>query len=336
MEEKEETNYEISHDDEMSSHKLLQKFAVDVLTGLSQPLKWLPTEYIYDETGSMLFQQITTLPEYYLTRCETEILERSKGELREIIDAREFNLVELGAGDGKKTKILLGDFLDHQLTFRYIPIDISQSALEESMANLSRELPGLTMQGLVAEYFNGLKRLARLNTRKNIVLFLGSNIGNFNPPRIGLFLSGLWHALNNRDYVMIGFDLKKDIKKMIAAYNDKQGVTARFNLNLLHRINNELGGRFDLERFRYYSTYDVVKGAMQSYLVSLKDQDVYIDELKRSFNFKAWEPVHTESSYKFHIGEIERIARENHFEIVSHFFDAEKNFVDSLWRVKKD
>jgi L-histidine N-alpha-methyltransferase len=314
----------------------LSQFADEVLTGLSQPMKRLPTRYIYDTAGMILFQKIMVLPEYYLTRCETEVIEENREALRALFEGQEINLVELGSGDGTKTKILLNEFLNHDLKFRYVPIDISKPTIEELVRDLNREYPGLEAEGLVAEYFQGLRWLSDLNRRRNVVLFLGSNIGNFTPDRKDRFVRNLWKALNHDDYVLIGFDLKKDIAVMQEAYNDSRGVTARFNLNLLKRINRELGGDFDLEQFRFFSTFDPCEGAVQSYLVSLREQTVFIEALKCDFRFKAWEPVHTESSYKFTIEEIEALAEENLFETVRYFYDSRKYFVDSLWRVCKE
>ncbi len=312
-----------------------QEFATEVLTGLSHPLKWLPTKYIYDDTGSELFRRIMDLPEYYLTRCEVEVLENHRTEMREALSDYTFNLVELGAGDGKKTRILLKELLNNRLEFHYIPIDISKSAINGLLKDLTLTFSELKMEGLVTEYFDGLRRLRDLNRRRNVVLFLGSSIGNFTPSETQTFLSNLWHALNDGDYVMIGFDLKKDIEIMLKAYADSQGVTAQFNLNLLKRINQELGGNFDLNQFHFYSTYDPFQGAIQSYVISQKEQKVFIEGLNRSFSFVQWEAIHTESSYKFRIEDIEQLAHRNQFEVVAHFSDSRKYFVDTLWKVRK-
>jgi len=331
-----ETSYKILQASDIEVQKSQQEFAIDVLIGLSQNLKWLPTKYIYDSYGSGLFSDIMELPEYYLTRKETEILESSKGELSKIIENEEFNLVELGAGDGKKTKILLREFTQNSLEFHYVPIDISKSTITGLLDNLKKEFPELKTEGLVSEYLGGLHWLSNLNQRRNIVLFLGSNIGNFNPSAGRIFLSSLWNALNDGDYVFIGFDLRKEISIMSDAYNDSKGITADFNFNLIRRINRELGANFNINEFLFYSSYDVLEGAIQSYLVSKKKQEVFIGELNRLFSFNAWEPIHTESSYKFLMEDIEKIAEKNRFEIVENFFDSERYFVDSLWRVKKN
>ena len=328
-------SYRLFHEGENIKLKTHQEFANDVLIGLSQSLKWLPSKYIYDRQGSRLFQEIMELPEYYLTRIEVKILESRKKQICKEIEDKEFNLIELGCGDGKKTKILLEQFLREDNQFHYFPIDISEDSIAEFINSLRDEFPGLKARGLVSDYFEGLYWLSAQNNRRNIVLFLGSNIGNFTPIKAGGFLSSLWKALNKDDLVLIGFDLKKDTDMMVKAYNDEEGITSAFNKNLLIRINRELKGNFDLDQFEFYATYDVVEGAIQSYLISKKKQEVFIGELKWLFSLKAQEPIHTESSYKYLVEEIEYMASKNNFEIVENFFDPNKYFVDSLWRVIK-
>ncbi len=314
---------------------LRQQFAVDVLIGLSESPKKLSSKYFYDNEGSQIFAQITELSEYYLTRCEQEILETHKEIIADLIEGQRFNLVELGAGDGRKTRLLLEHFLDRQLEFRYIPIDISESAMKGWVESLGADYPELETQGLVCEYFEGLKWLSSLSGRKNLILFLGSNIGNFNVSEARTFLYSLWNVLHQGDYLLTGFDLKKDIELLRRAYNDSKGITRNFNLNLLTRINQELGGNFDLSKFQYNSVYDVFTGAMESYLVSTETQTVMIEELRQSFTFEAWEPIHTEFSYKYLESDITMLADQTGFSIVAHLFDSKHFFVDSIWKVEK-
>jgi len=177
--------------------------------------------------------------------------------------------------------------------------------------------------------------LANQGLERNVLLFLGSNIGNFNRSAARGFLFRLWNALNDGDFILVGFDLKKDIELFLAAYNDARGVTARFNLNVLQRINRELGGQFDVSKFRHFGTYDVFSGAMESYLVSLEAQEVFVEHIGRVFSFHPWEPIHTEYSYKYLISDIETLARETGFEIKEHLFDSRRWFVDSVWQVHK-
>jgi dimethylhistidine N-methyltransferase len=319
--------------DEIATEK--KSFAQDVLIGLSEPRKWIPARYHYDNEGSILFQKIMKLPEYYPTNCEFEILETQKNEIAKLMGGNQFNLVELGAGDGAKTSILLDHFINQGFNFQYVPIDISEGAMKGLIDSIKNKFPQIKTNGIVAEYFDGLKWLSKTGKQKNFVLFLGSNLGNFSAAQAKVFIRTLWNTLNNEDFVLIGFDLKKDIDIMLRAYNDFKGVTAEFNLNMLRRINNELGGNFDLTKFRHYATYDVFTGAMESYLVSLEAQTVFIEKLSETFDFKPWEPIHTEYSYKYLVSEVENLANDTGYIIEKHLFDSKKYFLDSIWRVQK-
>lgn len=322
--------------EDISCPKSQQDFATDILVGLSLSPKRLACKYIYDKRGSQLFQKIMELPEYYLTQCEIEILEKCKEKIFALTGRRSLRMVELGIGDGKKTKILLKEMMNQKIDFTFNPIDISHSAVKELITGLQNDMPEIYIEGLVTEYFKGLKWLSSMDQRINVVLFLGSNIGNFEPHEADIFLSNLWNACNDGDFILIGLDLKKDTNVLIKAYNDSKGVTAQFILNILNRINQELGGHFILDQFKYYSTYHVVEGAIKTYLISLQDQTVCIDELNREFSFLRWEPIHVESSYKYYKNKIRKLARQNGFVVVENFFDAREYFVDSLWRVEKN
>ncbi len=313
-----------------------QQFALDVLIGLSEKPKRLSSMYFYDDVGSVLFQQIMALPEYYLTNCEFEILKTHSSSIVDLIgEGESFNLIELGAGDGTKTSLLIEQFLKREMSFQYIPIDISQSAMQILMKNLAQQFKKLTANGLVAEYFDGLRWISQINTRRNLVLILGSNLGNFNQAKTRVFLRSLWNVLKDGDLVVIGFDLKKDIDVMLKAYNDSRGITAQFNLNLLNRINNELGGQFNLDTFRFYANYNVFSGAIESFLVSLTDQTVFVAQIGESFHFDAWEPIHTEYSYKFLKSDIEKLAANTGYRIEKQLFDSKHYFTDSIWSVEK-
>lgn len=319
--------------DEIATEK--KSFARDVLIGLSEPRKHLPTKYHYDDGGSGLFQRIMTLPEYYPTNCEFEILTTHRKVIAQLMREHSFNLVELGAGDGVKTSILLQEFHRQKFEFQYVPIDISEGAMHGLIDSIQKKFPDIITNGIVAEYFDGVKWLSKIGHQKNLVLFLGSNLGNFSATQSKLFLRTLWNTLNNDDLVLIGFDLKKDIDKMLDAYNDSQGITAEFNLNMLRRINTELGGDFDLSKFRHYATYDVFSGAIESYLVSLEAQTVFVEELSETFDFQPWEPIHTEYSYKYLVSDVEKLAKDTGYIIEKNLFDSKKYFVDSIWRVQK-
>lgn len=311
-------------------------FANDVLVGLSERPKRLPSAYFYDEEGSRLFQRIMGLPEYYLTRCEREVLASHSQEIGRQLGSEEINVVDLGAGDGAKTAILLERLMRSGSTVRYVPIDISEEALRQVTDRMCSEFPGLEISGLVTTYATGLRWLAEHGgPAANLVCFLGSNIGNFAKPRARAFLQGMWRVLRSQDALLIGFDLKKDIDVLLAAYNDPQGVTAAFNLNLLRRMNVELGADFDASKFRHFGTYDVHSGAMVSYLVSLVQQRVTIASLRMAFDFAPWEPVHTEYSYKYVPTDIEDLARDSGFRIEADYADGRGWFLDSLWRPER-
>ena len=325
----------LSHPDRAGALQGRDAFALDVLVGLSAPRKFIPSKYFYDARGSELFRQITGLSEYYPTRCELEILERNKQTIALELGHAPFNLIELGAGCGAKNLLLLDHLSRLGLDFRYVPIDISESAMQSLTATLDGSLPPERVVGLVADYWDGIQWLSGRYRHRNVVLFLGSSIGNFTPAEAALFMTNLWSCLNHDDLLLIGFDLKKDIDLLLRAYNDSQGVTREFNLNLLARINRELGGHFELGKFGHFGTYDAATGAMESYLLSLVQQSVLIEEYGRSFAFEPWEPVHTEHSYKFLLGDIERLARTTGFQVVAHLADDRRFFADSLWRVDK-
>lgn len=313
-----------------------ETFALDVLVGLSEARKSIPTIYHYDNVGSHFFNEITDLPEYYLTRCEKDVLARNSSYIAEIAGDEPFNLVEFGPGDGSKVKIIIDELISKNVDFQYVPIDISKGALDELAADFKENYADVNLCGLIADFTTGLKWLHQQSKRKNLVLFLGSNIGNFDHHTTRVFLRNLWISLNNGDSVIVGFDLKKDIELLLAAYNDKAGVTAEFNLNVLRRINSELGGHFDVSKFRHYNTYNVFSGAMESFLVSLKEQEVAIDELGKSFSFRQWEPIHTEYSYKYLESDIENLAIETGFKLVKNLYDAKRYFIDSIWTVEKN
>lgn len=308
---------------------------VEVLVGLSEQPRRLPSRLFYDDTGSALFQAITDLPEYYPTRKEFEIFEAYGPELLAPAMGGPVNLIDLGAGDGRKTVVLLEQLLAQGAQVRYVPIDISEAAMDGLVRSMGERFPELPIAGLVSEYFDGIRWLGQHSDRRNMVLFLGSNIGNFNKAQARGFLRRLWIALNPEDLALIGFDLKKDIEVLLHAYNDSQGVTREFNLNLLQRLNRELGADFDLEAFRHFGTYNVVSGAMESYLVSLKAQSVHIEALRSTFHFEPWEPIHTEYSYKYLESDIDSLASFTGFEVIDRRFDDERWYCDAVWRVVK-
>jgi len=310
-------------------------FAVDVLVGLSEEPKRLSSRYFYDAAGSRLFAEITDQADYYPTAAEDEILRANRARICGAVADHPFDLVDLGAGDGRKTMTILEHLAGSGADFRYVPIDISESAVAGLVETTRTRFPGAPVAGLVSEYTRGIRWLGRGSGRRKLVLFLGSNIGNFSQAESRQFLRRLWNALAPGDCVLAGFDLKKDIDTLLRAYNDSAGKTRAFNLNLLARINRELGGRFDLARFDHYATFNVLNGAMESFLISLERQTVLIEALRREFHFRPFEPIHTEFSYKYLDDDIEGLAQITGFAVEGLFWDAERRFCDALWRVDK-
>ena len=320
-----------------------KEFARDVLIGLSESPKKLPSKYFYDTKGTEIFQKIMNLEEYYLTKAEYDILDLHSWDIIQPIikdnqrkgQGNKINLVELGAGDGYKTSLLLKEFCNKMVSFEYIPIDISRKAMVSLMHRIEEQFDNIDSEGIISDYLDGILWLNENKTNFNFVLFLGANIGNFDRTTALGFLLRLWEILNHGDYLLIGFDLKKDIQLMQRAYDDKEGVTKNFNLNLLQRINQELNADFDIKHFQHYATYNPVLGAMESYLISLHHQNVRIKNLNKTFSFAEKEPIHTEYSFKYTLVEIESLARETGFEKIQNFYDQNRYFVDSLWRVSK-
>lgn len=310
---------------------MTNQFAHDVLDGLNSTPKTLPSKYFYDKTGDDLFQQIMKLDEYYLTRSEYEIFDTYKNDFLDLFrqDADKFNLVEFGAGDGYKTKVLLESFVKANATFNYVPIDISANVLDQLETSLKKELPELKVKSIRDDYFKALKRLENGGT-KEVVLFLGSNIGNFTRGKADEFLKGLYNGLNKGDMVLIGCDMKKDPKVILDAYNDSKGVTASFNFNLLDRINNELEGNFDLDKFQHHPIYNPMTGTTSSFLVSKERQTVEI--MDSAVQFDAWEAIHMEISQKYDLRTVKELAASAGFEIVKNFYDSNKYYLNTVWK----
>ncbi|WP_336704288.1 L-histidine N(alpha)-methyltransferase [Chryseobacterium indologenes] len=309
-------------------------FRSDVLNGLQNTPKKLSSKYFYDKIGDHLFQQIMAMPSYYLTRCELDIFKNKTDELIDLLipGNEPFDLIELGAGDAMKSTYLLEQLIRKGIDFTYMPIDISGNILSILHKKLSSQLPELKITCLEGDYFEMLQKAASLSDRRKVVLFLGSNIGNMSPEEADDFCLHLNSNLSAKDRVLVGFDLKKNPHIILEAYNDKEGITASFNLNLLTRINNELGGNFDLKQFQHYQTYDPVSGACRSFLISLISQEVTIDHTKISFEEN--ELIDMEISQKFSPEKIRELGKKSGFTITGEIKDAKKWFVDSIWQVK--
>ena len=306
------------------------ELAHHVAVGLRLVPKALSSMYFYDDAGSRLFQQIMDLPEYYPTRAEFAIFREHGSAIAAALSppgSGPFALLELGAGDGTKTKLLLRELLQTGPDFTYAPVDISAGAMTGLVAALQEEMPALHVAPVVADYATALGQL-RTRPGSKAVLFLGSNIGNFGPAERLDFLRQLAAPLNPADRLLVGFDLQKDPRRIRAAYDDAQGVTAAFNLNLLTRLNRELGADFDLAHWQHYTDYSPLNGAVRSFLVSTRAQQVNIAALDETFDFAAWEVIHTENSYKFTLPQIEVLAADAGLRVVATFSDSAADFAD--------
>lgn len=272
----------------------------EVLIGLRQNQKQLHPKLFYDEKGSKLFNQITTLPEYYLTRSEKEILTTFHSDICTFI-GHNSPLIELGCGSEEKIQLIL-ESLQHGN--RYIPIDISREALNNTVEKLLDSYPLLDVKAIRADYTQALSFLCQGSEDKKVILFLGSTIGNFDENDREKFLCQLTKNLNPNDGLLIGMDLKKSPSLLEAAYNDSQGITAAFNKNLLHRINRELNANFQVEQFTHHAFFNNVKNRIEMHLISETVQEVLIGN--ETFSFLPGETIHTENSYKFDLKEYEQ------------------------------
>ncbi len=313
-----------------------ENFGEHVREGLQKTQPHLSSRYLYDERGSRLFQDIMGLDEYYLTRAEFQILEAHACGLGELIASSmggegDFELVELGAGDGTKTKLLLSAFLRAECPFTYRPIDISADILAELTADLQQRYPTLRVDPLAMSYDDALGELQGTAARK-VVLFMGSNIGNFSLAEARAFCGSVAAALHPGDLFVVGVDLRKDPRVILAAYDDPGGVTAAFNLNLLVRINRELGGDFDLGKWRFYPTYNPETGEVRSYLYPVEAQTVRIAALDLERHFGPEETIHTEVSRKYTFDELRGLADASGCEPMEHYTDPAGYFTDVVWR----
>ena len=316
---------------------MIQKYKVgqflqDVLTGLRSEPKYLQSKYFYDKKGDELFQEIMNCDEYYLTNCELEIFSEQTIALADIIIGQHtnFDVVELGAGDAIKSIYLLKELVNKKAVATYFPVDISNHIIDLLHETLPEQVPHLNIHGLNGEYLDMLRSAKKISDKIKLVLFLGSNIGNISLQDVPFFCRELRSQLSPGDMVLIGIDLKKNPKQILAAYNDGNGYTRKFNLNLLQRINTELGGNFILGAFDHYATYDPQSGACKSYLVSLEEQEVNIGN-NNIITFTKDETIFMEISQKYSIEQTDEVAVSSGFIPVAHFFDKKKWFVDVIW-----
>lgn len=308
---------------------MLELFANEVGEGLSQSPKRLSSKWFYDKKGDELFVQIMNMPEYYLTKCEEEIFANQTERLTSSLIAGfdDFDLFELGAGDGSKTMHLL-DALK-SLNFTYRPIDISLNAIEQLEKRVAANIPGIQVEGIQDEYFEALSKLS--GKRPKVILFMGSNIGNMLDDRANEFLLKLSATMQSGDRLLLGVDLIKDESIILPAYNDAQGITSEFNLNLLDRINRELGGDFNREMFSHTPQYDQDKGIAYSYITSLAEQDVSVKALDRTFHFQKEEKVFTEVSRKYDDRALQAITNHTSLVLKDKIFDSKSYFCDAIF-----
>jgi dimethylhistidine N-methyltransferase len=304
-----------------------------VLAGLARRPRSLASSLFYDARGSQLFQWITNLPEYYLTRVEREILEAHGEAIVAPMGRGRCTVVDLGAGDGHKTQLLLRRMLERGAQVTYAPVDISQAALDVARERVSADMPGIDVRTVRATYARALRLLeGDREAGPKLVLFLGSSVGNLEHEEARSLLAGLRRALRKGDHVLVGFDLVKPLPVLQRAYDDSQGLTRAFNLNLLSRLNRQLGADFDLQSFRHVATWDPGRPAMESWLESTRRQTVLIGRVAHTF--AAGERIHTEISCKYTSAQVADFAASAGFVEIGRFGDPDNWFADVLWRVE--
>ena len=311
-------------------------FEEEIISGLLSNPKSLPSKYFYDKRGNEIFEEIMNLDEYYVTNSEFEVLNTYKEDFLKLFSnkfSKEFQLIELGAGDASKTKILLAHFIEGFNQFSYSPIDLSSDSINNLKNSLANEFPNLQVNEFVLDYFEALDSInENSNGASKIIMLLGSSLGNLSKAELKKFLKALHDRLYEKDFVIFGFDLKKNPYTILNAYNDHSKVTSDFNLNLLNRINMELGADFNINGYYHYPNYDPVSGEAKSYLISKFDQEVYLKNVKAQITFRKHEPIFMEVSKKFDTIEIETLAKNYGFSVFMNFFDKQHFYCNSVWR----
>jgi L-histidine Nalpha-methyltransferase len=301
--------------------------AVEVFTGLTGEPKALSPWLFYDEAGSRLFEEITELPEYYVTRTERQILAEHADEIiSAAAGGRDLSMIELGAGTATKTGLLLNAAVRLQGSVTYYPIDVSQTALDEARSRLEAELPEVTVEPIVADYTEGIRQNSTFHGGRRLVLYIGSSIGNFSPEDAVEVLRGVRAQLSPGDCLLLGTDMVKDAQMLHVAYDDAAGVTARFNMNVLTRINREFEGNFDLRLFRHQARWNAQESRVEMHLESLLPQKVAIRALDLEVRFLSGETIHTENSYKFTDESVLELLTRAGFRLRQQWSDADKWF----------
>jgi dimethylhistidine N-methyltransferase len=302
-------------------------FAEEISSSLNRDLKYISPKFFYDKKGSELFEKICLVSEYYPTRTEVSILKQLQSELPSFLDD-DFRLVELGSGASTKTRLLL-DILTSQKNLEYFPIDISE-ILTESSEQLLHDYENLTITGIVDTYEGGLEFLKKYDEKKNLIIFLGSSFGNFPPIDGYKFLEKVHATMKPGDLFLIGLDLVKEKEILTSAYNDSEGITAEFNLNVLSRINDELDADFNLNNFSHYAIYNEKDQRIEMYLKSLHDQSIIISKSDLELKLKKDELIHTEYSHKYRLSQIHDLLDDVGFELKHTWLDEKKHFSLSL------
>jgi dimethylhistidine N-methyltransferase len=319
--------------DSSQNQEIFTSIAEDTIRGLSSNPKYLLPKYFYDDEGSGIFHEIMYMPGYYLTECELEIFIKQGEEIAKTLigDNPSFNIIEPGSGNGVKTKILIHYLADRGARLTYMPIDISVKVNADFEENLKAEFPWLEVLPQTGDYLNLFTSKNNIEGTKQVIIFLGSNIGNLNSSELDFFLTDLSEFTREGDKVLIGFDLIKSPEIIMKAYNDPYGLTKKFNLNHLSRLNRELDADFNIDKFEYHTEYNPVNGKVKSFLVSTISQRVTLNAIGESFSFDAWEPVFMELSRKFDPRQIELLASDHGFFVERNFADLRNYFIDSVW-----
>ena len=306
------------------STKIEKSFAEEISSSLNRSSKFINPKFFYDKKGSELFDKICELPEYYPTRTEIKILKNLQTKLPPYLEGS-FRLVELGSGSSLKTRLLLDILSKLQKEIEYFPIDISE-ILTESSELLLKDYENLSITGIIDTYEGGLEFIEKYDNKKNLIIFLGSSFGNFTPDEGKIFMQKISSSMKKRDLFLIGLDLVKDKEILEQAYDDSQGITAKFNLNVLSRINDELDADFNLDNFKHLAKYNAKNQRIEMYLKSLVAQSIVVGKSNLSLELEQGELIHTEHSHKYTLSQIENLMDFCGFEIKQLWLDENKNY----------